>query len=352
MDKIHDCNPLEEAQKNILKEHGYSEEEIAQLDAGDFNKIEKKWTITSADIKRIKNIYKELADTDITKWTWGDVEKYSKDADKKKYAPSAGQAEELKDRGITPEDARVLLKDYHSYDEILNKSDEELKSAIEGYYDFKLKNIEEMNTLVQQQMAIVPLYASAPPTSLQGTTYRWVSNFPGYGADWFHQTAQSHVSAAIRTFQSDRTQEAYVRIYPTSNSFRATNLFGTWSRSQEGAHEGIDFTFTTNTPELKSFLPTPSIAIDAGSYKVALYSSQIYRSLIYYHLSQINVSPNSSVYYGQVIGRQGYQGGTSSGYHLHLEAGIGQDSTLDPTYKNHSLTSANIYDVIDMALHG
>ncbi len=217
---------------------------------------------------------------------------------------------------------------------------------MDRYYDFKIKYIEELNDLTQLR------YAEEPPEHLQGTTYRYVINFPGYGSDWFHEDAQTHVSSAIRTFQSDRTQEAYERIYTTTNDFSATNLYGTWSKSREGAHEGIDFTFTTNTPQLKSFMPTYSTAIAAGSYKVALYSSNINRSLIYFHLSQIDVSLNENVSYGQVIGRQGKDGGVSSGYHLHFEAGIGQDSSLEVCAGNHNLTSADIYEVIDAALHG
>ncbi|MFZ5943292.1 MAG: M23 family metallopeptidase [Bacillota bacterium] len=130
------------------------------------------------------------------------------------------------------------------------------------------------------------------------------------------------------------------------------NLYGTWSKSQEGAHEGIDFTYTTNTPDLRSFLPNDGVAKAASGYKVAIYSANINRTIIYYHLSQINVSYNDPVSYGQVIGKQGNEGGTSSGYHLHLEAGAGIDTSLDETKYNHSLTSANIYDAIDWALHG
>ncbi|MFZ5943291.1 MAG: hypothetical protein ACOYVD_04225 [Bacillota bacterium] len=43
MSKIHDTNPLEEEQKTLLREHGYSDDQIALMDAGDFNNIKLVW---------------------------------------------------------------------------------------------------------------------------------------------------------------------------------------------------------------------------------------------------------------------------------------------------------------------
>lgn len=144
MDKIHQTYPLTDDQKHQLKVHGYTDEEIAELDMGDFLNIEATWPIDPGIYSAIKFLYPELADVDITQWTNADWQAYYTAEDAKKYAPTAEEAQALAERNITLDDARNLLKDYYDYETILAQSDEQLAEDIEAYYQFTIDNINEM----------------------------------------------------------------------------------------------------------------------------------------------------------------------------------------------------------------
>lgn len=144
MDKIHQTYPLTDDQKHQLKVHGYTDEEIAELDMGDFFNIEATWPIDPGIYSAIKFLYPELADVDITQWTNADWQAYYTAEDAKKYAPTAEEAQALAERNITLDDARNLLKNYYDYETILAQSDEQLAEDIEAYYQFTIDNINEM----------------------------------------------------------------------------------------------------------------------------------------------------------------------------------------------------------------
>lgn len=84
MDKIHQTYPLTDDQKHQLKVHGYTDEEIAELDMGDFFNIEATWPIDPGIYSAIKFLYPELADVDITQWTNADWQAYYTAEDAKK----------------------------------------------------------------------------------------------------------------------------------------------------------------------------------------------------------------------------------------------------------------------------
>lgn len=144
MDKVHQTYPIMDSQIHFLKERGYSDEEIAELDMGDFFNIEKTCKIKPELISAVKYVYKELKDIDISNWTYGDLNAYARPIDAQKYAPTAEQEQQLTARGITLSDARTLLKDYYSYDNILAQSDRQLAEDIKAYYQFTIYNISEM----------------------------------------------------------------------------------------------------------------------------------------------------------------------------------------------------------------
>lgn len=142
--KVHQTHPLQQMQIDSLKSHGFSDEEIANMDFGDYKNIEKTWLLSPGIIPDIKNIYPELANDDISKWTVGDFLAYSMKVDTKAYAPTEEQAIALKARNITLQDARVLLKQFHSYDSILEQEDETLKGLLERHYHFKIDYIKQL----------------------------------------------------------------------------------------------------------------------------------------------------------------------------------------------------------------
>jgi hypothetical protein len=142
--KVHDTHLLSQRERELLMSHGFSFEEIASMDFGDFKNIEKTWLLTPEMIKSIKVIYPALAHIDLSKWNYGDFLAYSMEADAKTYAPTTEQAEAIKARNITLNDARKLLKDFHSYDSLLKQSDDTLKELLERYYQFTIDYIKQL----------------------------------------------------------------------------------------------------------------------------------------------------------------------------------------------------------------
>lgn len=177
MDKVHQTYPMTDDQIHFLKKRGYAEAEIAKLDMGDFFNIEASLTIDPDIIRYIKKVYPELADVDISNWTYGDLNAYAREADAKKYAPTYEQAKQFKARGITLSDARTLLKDYYTYDNILAQPDEQLAEDIQAYYQFTIDNISEMAKWEKAGDTPIQLNSSAnPKLSFDVKAY-----FNGYG---------------------------------------------------------------------------------------------------------------------------------------------------------------------------
>lgn len=144
MKKVHQTYSVTGGQKQMLRERGYSEEEIEQMDIGDYFNIESTWIINPDTISSIKFLYPELADVDISSWTYGDFEAYYTVEDAKKYAPTTAEEQAFIDRNITLADAQTLLKDYYSYENVLAQSDEQLTDDLRQYYQFTINNIYDM----------------------------------------------------------------------------------------------------------------------------------------------------------------------------------------------------------------
>lgn len=134
---------LSDAQKNEIEARGFSKEQIAILDKQDYDQMSLSWNLSDKQIEVVKNIYPELKNVDISQWTNEDFDKYSIAQDNKTYAPTPKQQELLNEKGFSLELARKMLKEYHTYDNLLLQSDEvlnELKTKImnadKQYYDF------------------------------------------------------------------------------------------------------------------------------------------------------------------------------------------------------------------------
>lgn len=155
MSKVHDTNPLEQLQIDNLIKHGYSKEQILTLDAGDYYEIEKTWKIPSEVIPNIVLCFPDVDISIISRWTWGDYFVYSKSADERSnvYALTKEQEAAFKARKITLDDARMLLKDFQTYDNILSQSDNTIKAYIESYYKFTIGNIKQLAQISEQRSA-------------------------------------------------------------------------------------------------------------------------------------------------------------------------------------------------------
>lgn len=355
MSKVHDTNPLEQLQIDNLINHGYSKEQILMLDAGDYYEIEKTWKIPSEAISNIIFCLPDVNISVISKWTWGDYFAYSKSEDERSnaYTPTEEQKIALNARNITLSDARMLLKDFQTYDNLLSQSDDTIKTCIESYYNFTIDNIKQLAQISEQRSAATLL--SAPPINLQGTTYRYVS-FPGYQSDWFHVNSNSW-DATTRSAQKAAVLKGYNKLYKqTGTTFICTNLWGTWSSSQNGAHEGIDYDYQTNPPLYSistGYIYYYSATDTAGI--LAIYDGT--STNFYYHMDTINIksngalngtvlnpSPVINVGCGDSVGTQGMKG-NATGEHVHYEVRSGKQTSGYPENDN-TLSSANPYTKI------
>lgn len=124
----HQFFDLSSQQKVELSERGYSDEEISGIDKEDFIKLEMTWKLTDEQVSSIKLIHPELKYMDISNWTISDFEEYSVDQTEKIYAPSFEQVTKLKEKGISTELARQMLKEYQDYDTLLKQEDITIKT--------------------------------------------------------------------------------------------------------------------------------------------------------------------------------------------------------------------------------
>lgn len=360
VNKIHQTYPLTENQKQKLAERGYSEEEIEQMDMGDFFNLESTWIINPSIISSIKFLYPELADVDINNWTYGDWQAYYKADNEKKYAPSAEEEQALIERNITLEDAKTLLSDYYTYENILAQTDEQLANDISQYYQFNIENIYDM--LQYEENVDENILRINPPTNPNSNYYIKV-NFPGYKEDWFHKNSGSD-NEDFRAEQAAATQAAYNCIYNTTSSFKATNMYGTWSISSQGAHEGLDFNQPSNKTTTCSIYSIAEGKVLKGKNSSSNTSGQlsiyvnttskgysVNKTFTFLHMSSIIPNVNDTIKTGNGVGNQGNKGFTSnpnSGYHVHFQVEEGSTTTLSSAilegYRN-SLDSKSPYQL-------
>ncbi len=355
MNKVHDTNPLEQLQIDNLIKHGYNKEQILTLDAGDYYEIEKTWKIPSEAISNIMLFFPDIDKSVISKWTWGDYFAYSKLEDERSnaYAPTEEQKIALNTRNITLSDARMLLKDFQTYDNLLSQSDDTIKACIESYYNFTIENIKQLAQISEQRSATTLL--SAPPANLQGTTYKYV-NFEGYQSDWFHVDSMSW-DATTRSAQKAAVLKGYNKLYnKTGKTFICTNLWGTWSSSQSGAHEGIDYAYGTN-PTIYSISSGTIYYYSATSTAGILGIYDGTSTNFYYHMKTINIRSNGAlsgtvlepnpeirVGCGDSVGTQGRKG-NATGEHVHYEVDS-DERTSGYGESDNTLSSENPYTKI------
>jgi hypothetical protein len=355
LNTIHDPNPLGQEQKALLVEHGFTFDQIALMDEGDFNDAEKTWQIPDESITDIKIIYTELNHANLAEWTWGDFWQYAQEVDKIKYTPTLKQRAGLLKKGITLDDARFLLKEYTDYDTVLKADSAEIKALLSKYYQFKIDMLNEMDAVQQTRfISNNMLLTSDPPVNLQGTTYRWVT-FPNYGSDWFHVDSRSHISSSERTYQAARIQEAYNYIFGVSQTYACGNLYGTWAASSNGAHEGIDMNYGSSSVPLKWFGYGNASVYDRvdSNGSLVINNSSIGKYFLYRHMNNTYYSIGNNISRGSTVGTQGTKGGVT-GAHLHLEVmGTATTSANFPyagdSGKENTLDSGNIYAAIAMA---
>ena len=344
MHKVHQTYPLLEEQILELKKHGYTDDDITSLDMGDFFNIESTWMIDSDIIDLVIYLYPELEDNNISNWTYGDLKSYASIVDAKKYAPTVEQQKEFESRNITISDAKILLKDYYDYDNILAQSDEQLAKDLEEYYQFSIENIYTMAAISSN--SDVELYIN--PSTNPDSNYYVQFYFPGHGDEWIHKNAVP-ASMQVALQQAGALRAAYKKIYNTDQDFSTTNIYGGYSISSQGAHEGIDFSKPSN---LGSYCSIYSIAngsvLTTGNSlgQLPVYVSSMNVTMSYLHMSTIKPVKGQAVSVGEQVGNQGNVGAHSSGAHVHLQFESGKTVNVHSAWRDHNLESLSPYTYI------
>lgn len=310
----------------MLKEHGYNDTEIAQFDMGDFFNIEASWILDEDQIRDVRYLYPELNNVDISNWTLGRFMNYCSVVDEQKYAPSPEESKALIERNITLKDARNLLKDYYTYENILAQSDEQLASDIKNYYEFNICNITNM---AKYEDSDIMLLSNTQISNQNMDDYIWVQ-FPGYKADWFHKDSGT-TNGTVAVQQSIAVQSGYECIYNVNVPFKVGNLHGTFSTSKQAPHEGIDF----NTPNgFSAYCTLYSIAygnvyqISDRVGQLSIYADNFNVTASLYHMNSITPKVNDTIKTGDNVGQQGKK--ATDAPHAHFEINAGKQEYLSP----------------------
>lgn len=195
----------------------------------------------------------------------------------------------------------------------------------------KMKKTTKKNWLVKAVFAVLVLTCTLPKLAVDAyynlNNYEYVDNITYYGSDYFLISTETKENKDLYSF---RTKQIYNMLYygrdesqnPPSNSI--TNMWGTLSLSQKGAHEGIDF--CKGQSETKVYCVTAGTVIQRidSEGKLVIYNSSFDITYIYRHLSKINYNVNNVVPLGAEIGNQGMKG-NASGYHVHYAVTEGLD---------------------------
>lgn len=326
MDKVINATPLHVFEydfKGDLKQHGYTEEQIDSFTYEDYIAIEDKWKLKKEQIIAARSLYPELKTVDLSNWTNADFKRYYAKVDRAEIEKrfTNEQLQQLKQKGIRSDDLFYLFKEFHTVDAILAQSDDILRETIEGYYAFKLNQV----TLL----------------ALDPTKYTQ-QNMPRYGVDWFLNSVVT--SSYWLQIQSDRTLVALRKLYNVNfSSFNGyvTNMYGTYSLSQGGAHEGIDFAYGGVGRNIYAIFNGTEVL--SGLYhQLSVYDANVGKTYNFLHMSsKAVISP--PITNGQYVGKQGDEG-NATGAHVHFEVQSGRKTELSPG-NDHVLGSISPYQL-------
>ncbi|MHB0885519.1 MAG: M23 family metallopeptidase [Bacillota bacterium] len=337
VERIANNTPISELSSAFLDslvEHGVKA--TGSMTYSEFKAIEATWRLTAEGIRILKELYPELSNTDMNTWTYRTSEAYCSQADKRNLAKrfSDEQLRELNDRGIRIEDTFYLFKEFHNPEAILAQPDETLKEVIEGYYRANLS----MSLGTQPAIGIL---ADPPPGYY---TYLY---FPRYGWDWFsNDIATTSDWMQIQSDRALRTLHALYGYDPGDDKLHTTNMYGTYSQSQNGAHEGIDFAIGTTPPIYAAFSGTRLSGGQSGQLSVYdANAPEQPKTYTYLHMSEIAVSVGSPVATYSYVGKQGNVGVHTTGYHVHFEVHAGSTTGLSVELDDPHVQSLSPYQL-------
>lgn len=105
-----------------------------------------------------------------------------------------------------------------------------------------------------------------------------------------------------------------------------TNMYGTYSQSQGGAHEGIDFAYGTTGTTIYAIFDGKVLS-GGLSHQLSVYDSNVSKTYNYLHMDSKSVSSGATITHGKSVGKQGMQG-NATGPHVHFEVHSGSTTGL------------------------
>lgn len=324
-----DVYTLDSSFAEALAAHGIYK---TSMTYSEYEALENTWQLPAEVIASAKASYPELERVDMTLWTYGDYKEFCIHTDEANFLANitSEQLQELDSRNILVSDLSYLLKEYHTIDLILEQSDQDLMNIIEKAYTYTYEKLlaETQNT------------RATPPSDLYTFVY-----FPRYNngnGDYFLNSVLT--TAYWQNVQADRALKTQQCLYnSTSTTLRCTNMYGTYSYSQGGAHEGIDFVHPngSSTPTVYAVFKGKKLGTSA-THQLSVYdikSPDEPKTYTYLHMSAISASANVSVL--DAVGKQGNLG-NATGYHIHFEVHAGQRTSMAPG-TDHVLESISPY---------
>lgn len=328
-----DVYTLDPSFSKELSDHGIYR---TSMSYSEYDAIESTWVLPKDMCESIQNAYPELNLVDISSWTYGDYKNFCKERDYNNLVDSISpeQMQELNERDILVSDLHHLIKEYHTIDGILDQSNESIKQTLEVAYQLTANRVGINSNLLR----------ATPPSDKY--TYVYFPRYNGGAGDYFLNSVLT--TTYWQGVQADRALKTQQVLYnSTSTTLCCTNMYGTYSYSQGGAHEGLDFVDPgqTNTPTIYAVFEGVKQTTSA-THHLAVYDSNApdeAKTYSYLHMSSISAGTNVSVY--DAVGKQG-NNGNATGYHVHFEVHSGKTTTLSAG-NDHTLGSISPYRLQD-----
>lgn len=338
--EVRDDRALEDYEIAEAVNLGISKEKAKQMTRYELISLIDSQNLSEESIDLVSKTNPELSKEDLSEWTYYQYNQYEYEKNIKQFMPSDEIMAAIKNRNMTVDDFKYLRKFYGSDDEIIEQSDEELSKILVEWYKIKLYYAKAVSN--------DPFYSkldnsTGNPAKYNPSLYTTVASFQNYSYtnDLFLTSVKTHLSN-YRIYQESAALKAFNAIYarPSSNtSATFTNLYGTYSQSQGGAHEGIDMVYSS-TPDVHTI--TGGAASIVSTYNGAVRVTHTnYGSAIYAHMTNCQTGTKNA---GEKIGNQGNVG-NATGNHVHFEIATSMNSE-----DNDSLGSSSPYLFVHNAI--
>ncbi|MBO4584549.1 MAG: hypothetical protein J5756_05735 [Clostridia bacterium] len=138
---VRDDRHLIDAEIETAMQYGKTKAEAMAMTGSEFKELQRKQKLDAATIKNLRTLFPEVPYSVLLNWTFDDYEAYSYAKTYESMRPSEEILAELERRGITEDDFVRLRKfyEYESDEEIIAKSDDELRATIIKDYEQKLE---------------------------------------------------------------------------------------------------------------------------------------------------------------------------------------------------------------------